>query len=167
MGYIMDAVLSESWLSTARARAGALRAAHVHAQHGDPVAMAAELIALETGVRSAEREPSRAAKAFRERYPFSQEALELLCSSPREARSNVLRRFRPRSSGVDDHTADVIAFTWRCRLEADSERARAVRACRSLRFLAGDKQAHRRRLEDAMLARLFSASVPNTAGSPV
>jgi len=54
-------------------------------------------------------------QAFRERYPFDEEAFNYLANSPAEVQRQVLREFKPKVEGQPDYSALVITFAKRCR----------------------------------------------------
>mmetsp|Transcript_75906 Transcript_75906/g.235011 ORF Transcript_75906/g.235011 Transcript_75906/m.235011 type:complete len:526 (-) Transcript_75906:53-1630(-) len=53
--------------------------------------------------------------AFRERYPFDEDAWNYLMNSPPEVQRQVMQDFKPKQEGEADYSALVITFAKRCR----------------------------------------------------
>lgn len=59
-----------------------------------------------------------AVNAFRERYPFDEEAYNYLVGSPQDVQAKILQDFRAKREGEGDYSALVISFSKRCRTAA-------------------------------------------------
>ncbi|CAE7876187.1 ASPH [Symbiodinium necroappetens] len=54
-------------------------------------------------------------QAFRDRYPFDEDAHRYIVSSPPRVQREILRTFKPPREGEEDYSALVISFAKRCR----------------------------------------------------
>ncbi|CAE7235471.1 ASPH [Symbiodinium natans] len=59
-------------------------------------------------------------QAFRDRYPFDEDAYRYIVSSPPHVQREILRTFKPPREGEEDYSALVITFSKRCRNAAPS-----------------------------------------------